>query len=225
MAVAQDALGGPTRADNLDGGAGATSTHAHTVAGANRYIAALTAVRRLNLLVASVTYAAEALGEVATHFSGTTVRAYIHGRVAPQTGANNAVLTGGAATDDLAWGTVSFTGVDQSSPVADSDVSAGTAPSVTVDTVAGGIVVACASYQVETDPQPSLSGAIDKIFESVGAGEASLHAWTVAATGSPVVVAPTGNGTSSFALVVASLNPAPGGAVRVGSLATTGAGR
>lgn len=145
MAVAFDAVG-PSSAGAT--AAGATSvTFAHTCTGSNTLLIVGTAVGVNGTPATSATYAGvtmTSLGKVSTNnqASGFVEMWYL---VAPATGTNNVIITSGAGADFSA-GSISFTGVDQTTPVGTPVTSFGdggvTAPAATVTgTTTGNMVV------------------------------------------------------------------------------------
>ena len=209
MAVTFDALGGPTRVDNLDGSTSATTSHSHTVAGADRYIVHCAGIRRLNLDIASGSYNSVAYTLLATHDQGTTTRSKIFGLAAPATGANTALLTSSGTADDIAHGSISLTGVHQTTPAAATPITfGGTAPSSTIATADGGMVVVCVSYQTEaTAATPPTAGTWTQQFASTGVGDAAFYCWTRPGDGTTFTINPGGDGTNSLAVTAISLAP------------------
>jgi hypothetical protein len=145
VAVAFDAVG-PSSAGAT--AVGATSvTFAHTCTGSNTLLIVGTAVGVNGTPVTSATYAGVTMtsfGKVSTNNqnSGFVEMWYL---VAPATGTNNVIITSGNAADFSA-GSVSFTGVDQTTPVGSPVTAFGdggvAAPSATVTGTAAGNMVA-----------------------------------------------------------------------------------
>src|SRR5262249_26487041 len=87
-----------------------------------------------NIAPTSVTYGSQSLGQVAASASGANnSRAFIFGLVAPARGTNTITVNLPAGTCDVVGGSVSFTGVSQTTSLgtAVTGTGAGTAASVT----------------------------------------------------------------------------------------------
>ena len=129
--IALDASSSCTPVDNT------SATWSHTTSGANRVLIVGVIIRNSSSeTVTSVTYSGVAMSLVAAQSNGTSVRAELWQLVAPQTGAHNIVATIAPGTA-MACGAMSFTGVNQTTPIDATNSNTGTSatPTVTVTTV------------------------------------------------------------------------------------------
>src|SRR2546425_4783859 len=131
-------------------GSAASFTFALTTSGASRLLVVGVTIRTdAAQTVTSVTYNGAALTFVRADAVGASVRSELWYRVAPATGSNNVVVTLSASAKAAA-GAISFTGVDQTTPVDAQNGATGTSvtPSVTVTTVTDGAwVVDAAAFR------------------------------------------------------------------------------
>lgn len=143
MAVAFDAVGPSSTGTGTAGTTGITWSH--TCSGSNRLLVVGVAFSATDTgVTTAVTYnsvSMTSLGKVHTNnqTGGFVELFYL---VAPATGANTVSYTA-SATGDLGGGSVSFTGVDQTTPVANTATNFGTGTSVTlsVTNASGNMVV------------------------------------------------------------------------------------
>jgi hypothetical protein len=200
MAVAFDAAA-------MADGSGTSLTFAHTVGvGSDRAIVAGMQVYESPAgsdCVSGVTYAAVALSELGRVTHATHAGVELWGLQAPATGANNVVISCSATTDELIGGSVSFTGVDQSTPFG----TAGTAAPGAVTTITQDIASATddmvidamglynrtpsagASQDVRVDNNNG--GATQSLFMSTEPGAATVTmswSWVTAETPGQVAV-------------------------------------
>src|SRR6267143_417594 len=125
-------------------GSAASFTFALTTGGANRLlVVGVTIQTNAGQTVNSVTYAGAGLTFVRADIIAGSVRSELWYRIAPATGANSVVVTLSATARTVA-GAISFTGVDQTTPVDAQNGATGTSvtPSVTVTSVTDGAWVA-----------------------------------------------------------------------------------
>ncbi len=129
-------------------------TWSHTTAGVRRILIVGVAIRNdSGQTVTGVTYGATALTQIGAATSGTSVRTELWRLVAPATGANDVVVTL-SATAKASCGASSLTGVDQSSPIDDSNFGTGTStsPSTSVSASDGGWVVDALAFRAVNGP-------------------------------------------------------------------------
>lgn len=119
MAIARDSSTGLSASAS-----GATSfTYAHTCAGDDRYLFVYVFdATTSEASVTGVTYNGVSMTKLVSARRGDSDR-YIHifGLVAPATGANNVVVSRTGTTSVMRSGAVSYTGVDQTNPVNDTE--------------------------------------------------------------------------------------------------------
>lgn len=109
----------------------------HTVSGAKRILIVGVSIRDTNMTVGGITYGGAPLTFIDAQNNGTNCRVELWMRVAPATGANNVIVTLSGSTR-VVGGAVSFTNVDQASPIDAGPTFAvgnSTAPSVAVTIV------------------------------------------------------------------------------------------
>ena len=137
-------------ASSSTSGSAASFTFALTTSGANRLlVVGVTIQTNAGQTVSGVTYAGAALTFVRSDIIAGSVRSELWYRIAPATGSNSVVVTLSASAKTAA-GAVSFTGVDQTTPVDAQNGATGTSvtPSVTVTTVTDGAwVVDAAAFR------------------------------------------------------------------------------
>jgi len=127
-------------ASSSTSGSAASFTFAHTASGGGRLLVVGVTIRTdAAQNVSSVTYAGSALTFVRADAVGGSVRAEVWYRVAPATGSNDVIVTLSASAKAAA-GAISFTGVDQTTPVDAQNGATGTSvtPRVTVTSVTDG---------------------------------------------------------------------------------------
>jgi hypothetical protein len=163
--VAFDAVG-PSSAGQ--GTAAVTSiTWSHTCAGSNRYVI-VGASCSADAATLTATYGGVAMTPLGLVHSGGLTSGFIRlfGLVAPATGAATVIVTS-SVSGDLSGGSISFTGVDQTTPVG----TAVTATSVTTSvsaavpgTIAGNMVAATAVYGAGIAVTPTQTSRYSKIL-------------------------------------------------------------
>ena len=130
-AVDVDATGTCTPGD-----AGTTCTQPFTTSGSNRLLTVGVCVRNGAAAVSGVTYNGVALTQYATVTRGGTQKLDIWRLIAPATGSNDVVVTM-AAESPFSVGIVSYTGVDQTTPLGTSANATGAGGTPTVDVASG----------------------------------------------------------------------------------------
>lgn len=158
MAIAYD--------DDSGGVAGSASslTFSHTCTGSDLLLLVGVSLYNLNgATISSVTYNSVAMTLVDTAVNSSR-RASLYRLVAPSTGANDVVITLSASEFDIVGGSMSFTGVDQTTPLGTAATANGnsTAPSVNVSAATDDLVAAILCIEH--------SGTL-----SVGAGQTSRY--------------------------------------------------
>jgi hypothetical protein len=139
-----------------------TITFSHTTTGANRLLIVGVAFDTATPTVTSVTYAAVGMTQVFAQTVGSSGTVAMYRLVAPATGANNVVITLSASSVFLQGGAVSFTGVDQTTPL-------GTPTSTSTFADPGTVDIASATGEVVIDALWSTCCATN----TVGAGQTS----------------------------------------------------
>lgn len=161
MAVAFDAVGPSSAGQSAT--ATTTTSWSHTCTGSNRLLVVGVAVgaNPSTGITTSATYNSVAMTSIGTQQSGTgSAFGYIQmfSLVAPATGANTVAVTTSATVDALSAGSVSFTGVSQTTPLGTPVTAAGSSitPAATVTgTTAGNMVIdaACCGSAFSADTQ------------------------------------------------------------------------
>src|SRR5436309_684242 len=116
----------------------------HTTSGTNRLlVVGVTQKNSPVRSVSSVTYAGQAMTSAGSAVNASGAGAHIYYLVAPPTGPNTVVATLSGSASGMSVGAVTFTGVNQTTPVGTfaSATGSGTAASVTVTSNSGEIVV------------------------------------------------------------------------------------
>jgi hypothetical protein len=147
MAVAFDAVG-PSSAGQ-SGTLTASITWSHTCAGANRYAVVCASFGTSGSdagITLSATFGGTSMASLGVVHSnnGTSGFVQLFGLVNPATGANTVVVTASSGTNDIVGGSISFTGVHQTTPVGTAVTNFGAATPATVavtGTTAGNMVV------------------------------------------------------------------------------------
>jgi hypothetical protein len=150
-----------------------------------------------NIAPTSVTYGAQTLGQVAASTSGANnSRAFIFGLVAPARGTNTVTVNLPAGTCNVVAGSVSFTGVNQTTSLgtAVTGTGGGTAASVTAATVQGDKVLSVISSNTASSGTPQAGatvrwsgsqgpafGAGDTVARSGAGGQNIAMTWTLSA--------------------------------------------
>lgn len=191
MAVADDAVG-PSSAGTS--GQTSTITWSHTCTGSNRVLYVGLSVGKPSdstVAITGITYNSVALTSLGSRHANdqTDGRAELWRLVAPATGANTVAIsfTGGplTSTDVIVGGSVSLTGVDQTTPDSGftSAAGSGTAPSVNVSSATGDRVidVVCNGSAI------SSSGQTNKWLDNVNLGSAGGNAAMSTAAGGTTV--------------------------------------
>ncbi|MBI3812387.1 MAG: hypothetical protein HY283_09330 [Nitrospirae bacterium] len=154
----------------------ASLTWSHTVgAGSNSIlVVGVSILNNSSQTVTGVTYAGVPLTLIGSQNNGTNARVELWYRLVPATGANNVVVTLSAAAA-VVGGAVSFTGVDQTSPVDASAFNSGniTPVTVTITTVTNNAWV--------VDVLASLASSANTVTAAAGQTER----WNVAIGGNP----------------------------------------
>lgn|GEM_PF-1755049 len=152
MAVAFDAVGPDANGSDVNGAA--TLSWNHTCSGSNRLLVVSVAVGVVSpdtgVSISSVTYNGVSMTAVTTpvHSSGQDAGfVQMFYLVAPATGTNTVAVTVSTTVDAITAGSVSFTGVDQSTPLTNTATNIGpggagsTTASVSVTTQTGDMVI------------------------------------------------------------------------------------
>lgn len=138
MAVAFDAVASTN-------GDGSSFTFSHTCTGSELYlIVGVSLLVSVGRSVTGVTYNTVALGSLGENSISSTYGVSLWGLKAPATGAHNVVVSTGGPPDSVACGSLSFTGVDQTTPTSNFTTATGTSanPAVTVSSAVNDFVVA-----------------------------------------------------------------------------------
>ena len=154
-----------------------------------------------NVTTNSVTYNGVAMTKAVDSIEASSNRAELWYLASPATGSNNIVVTFSAATDDaLVIGSISYTGVDNASPIGATASQAGattsTAPSINITTLNNNSYIMDAMYknstatETATAPQTEVWGQVDAYGTEGGAGSyksfptagATSMAWTLSAS-------------------------------------------
>lgn len=131
-----------------DGGNSSTSSFSHTVTGSNTYLLVYVATGDTSLSsiadVSGVTYNTISMSELATDVFTSRLNMHLMGLVAPAGGANTVAVTLAATPDDHGSIAVSYTDVDQSTPIGTAASENGEADpnSSTVSSASGELVSA-----------------------------------------------------------------------------------
>lgn len=200
-------------------GGGTTSpiTVSHTVSGSDRYLICHAFLYKTgaNETVSTWTWnGSENLTQIATTFNGD-VRVEFWGLKNPTTGNHNWVMTASANTD-LVAGCASYTGVNQTTPLgtAVTGGDASTAPSVTVSSASGELVVDALAVNSPSGSGYSLgAGQTERWSHSISGGNFNAPeavSSTEAGAGS-VTMSYTLNNAWNWALAAVPLLPASGG--------------
>lgn len=174
------------------GGQTATVTVSHTVSGSDRYLICHAFLYGNSQSVSTWTWnTSENLTSITSAVNGSA-KVEMWGIKAPSTGTHNWVLTATGSTDIVA-GCGSYTGVNQTTPLGTASQGAGasTAPSVTVSSAAGELVVDGLAVD-----SPSGSGY------TLGAGQTERWSHTVAGGNfnNPEAVSSTEAGAASVTM-------------------------
>lgn len=227
MAIGRDAVA-------YSSGTGAsTLSWSHACAGTNRILTVAVRVfddtNDTERTVASVTYNGVALTRIDRQAQGN-IASELWYLVAPATGTNTVLVTLGAANDFSGASSVSFTGVDQSSPINTSAKAAGSSLEATVDvtTTVTNCVAIDSTVKYNTTEIPSIgSGQTNNIQSSVGSGYGiyGVSSYELKAFAGAVTMNWTWTTTArDWAIVVAALTPAGSTAIaRDAYSSTTGA--
>jgi hypothetical protein len=192
MAIAYDAVSGAANANVTT-----TNTWAHTCTGANGLLIVV-AGNFGSTAISGVTYGGDALTYLYKVDYAGTCRHEVWYKVAPKTGANNIVITYGATQSGSypSAGAVSFTGVNQSTPLGTSKTASGvgTTPAVSgISSATGELVIdsICLDSTVTATPTAGQTQTVangnygnNKVYSSYKDGAASVDmSWTRSTTG------------------------------------------
>lgn len=143
MAVAFDA------AASTIGTSVSSLTFAHTCTGSNRLLIVGVSYGDATDTVSGVTYNSVAMTSVASaNQAGAQVTAHIWRLIAPDTGANNVIITFTGTVTEAVGGAMSFTGVDQTTPLGTAATNTGGAGSTTIT-----VTVSSAADEIVVDTQ------------------------------------------------------------------------
>jgi len=196
MAVAFDAVG-PSSA-GATAGAGTTVSWSHTCTGSNRVLVVGAAVNcGSTQTITGVTYNGVAMtavpsGRMNSNNTANVGFVQVWYLIAPATGANTVVITASASVFSFSAGSVSFTGVDQTTPLGAAVTSFGSSAAASVavtGTTAGNIVIdaVCTGNAVSSSGQSlqwlrntdTLSAAGNGASSTVAGGGTATMSYTV----------------------------------------------
>lgn len=213
MTVAFDAVG-PSAA-----GAGAAAagslTWAHTCTGSNLYLVAGVSLGSVAFNdttdpVVSCKYAGVTMTSLGKQRSNNGLNAggyvEVFGLAGPATGANNVVVTMTLSTDDISAGSVSFTGVDQTTPVVAAHTgkafASSAASTVTITSSTGNMVfaAACCGSAFTTSTQTL------RTEKNLNAATSAGNNATATAAGAASVAIGFANGADEWGIVGIDIN-------------------
>lgn len=219
MAVAFDAVGGPQN------GSGSPTTWSHTCTGSNRALYVGVA-EKYATAVTGATYNGNAMTLVGQYNdSGSNVRSVnVFRLVAPSTGANT-VSVSQSASHTLVGMSISFTGVDQTTPdgTAVPGHTVGTAPTVTVaDGDANAIILDFLAWYVDAGQTMSVGASQTSRFNTLNTDIGA--ACSTEPGSSSVDMTWTASASTYWAQVGIAVLAAAAAPARTYNLSTTGAG-
>ena len=228
MAVAYDTASATQAFSNVS----SVTTWTHTASGSDRYVRLSITWAKLGTTTCSATYGGNAMTSVglatasANWISSVTGKAQIFEYVAPATSAETVAPTFSASGNYGAAGTVSYTGVDQTTPSGAAFTgSAGSAGGVitstrtVTDAVTGDMVSDCIAVDTSSS---SLTAGSTQRFNGVGSGYNG--AGQDAAGSASVAMTWTWTSNNGYAHVAAAIKQASGGGTTVdGNLGTAAA--
>lgn len=179
-------------------------THSHTVLASSQNRLLLVGISIEDGAPADpsgVTYNGVAMTKVSS-VTNSTAHAALYQLVAPATGANNVVVSFSSTMDDVVVGAVSFTNVDQTTPLGTAVTNTGssTTPTVSVTAVVGNVVVDVVGHTGTTTP--TVNGSQTQMWNSAGGASNSRHfASRETAGGTTVAMDWSGAANSAWASV------------------------
>lgn len=213
MAVTFDAVG-PSAAGQ--GTAGVTSiTWSHTCTGTNLYVI-VGASRGGASTTLTATFGGVTMTQLGTVASGggTDGSVYLFGLVNPPAGASTVLVTAGAARD-LSGGSISFAGVDQTTPAGTAVTATSAVTSVSVNvtaTTVGNMVAATACYGGGNTVTAGQTSQYSKILNgNTGAGANSGE--TAAGSGGTVAMSFSAGFSDNWGIVAVEVKAAAGAVV------------
>jgi hypothetical protein len=215
VAVAFDAVGPSSAGQSAT--ATTTLTWSHTCAGTNRYVLVGVSMGQFpdTGRTMSATFGGTSMTSLGLVHSGGSTAGLVQlfGLINPATGASTVTVTASGTTDTLSGGSVSFTGVDQTTPVGTAVTASGTstAPSATVTgTTAGNMVAAAACTGTSTGFTASgnTSRWTKNVNGNTGAGN---NAGSTAAASGSVSMSFTTGASDLWGAVAVEVKAASGG--------------
>ena len=169
----------------------------HRITGTDPFLIVAISMGTISESVTSITYAGVALTKAAEqNQSGSPdVRVELWYLAAPATGNNsvNVTLTGNAR---FVASSASFTGVDQVTPIEDTDTGTDAAPTVQVTTTSNNAWVVDVLAQERSTPTPSVGAGQTQLWSNSSGGSASQRVYGAGSSEGPV--SPVGAVTMSW---------------------------